>query len=82
MLDPKIEGKAPKLLFGGLISTFYALADINSNANTIEKRALIREGTQSAFSRLVHQVSDWCSGAAAYFGWVREAKRKNTRCGL
>jgi hypothetical protein len=31
---------------------------------------------------LVHQVSDWCSGAAAYFGWVREAKRKNTRCGL
>ncbi len=31
---------------------------------------------------LVHQVSDWCSGAAAHFGWVREAKRKNTRCGL
>jgi hypothetical protein len=31
---------------------------------------------------LVHQVSDWCSGAAAYFGWMREAKRENTRCGL
>src|ERR1700722_63252 len=30
----------------------------------------------------VHQVSDWCSGAAAYFGWMREAKRENTRCGL
>jgi hypothetical protein len=27
----------------------------------------------------VHQVSDWGSGAAAYFGWMREAKRENTR---
>jgi hypothetical protein len=33
-------------------------------------------------SALVHQVSDWGSGAAAYFGWMREAKRENTRCGL
>ncbi len=32
--------------------------------------------------RLVHQVSDWCSGAAANFDWMREAKRENTRCGL
>ena len=31
---------------------------------------------------LVHQVSDWCSGAAANFDWMREAKRENTRCGL
>jgi hypothetical protein len=31
---------------------------------------------------LVRQVSDWCSGAAANFGWMREAKRENTRCGL
>jgi four helix bundle protein len=31
---------------------------------------------------LVHQVSDWGSGAAAYFGWMREAKRENTCCGL
>jgi hypothetical protein len=30
----------------------------------------------------VHQVRGWCSGAAAYFGWMREAKRENTRCGL
>jgi hypothetical protein len=30
----------------------------------------------------VRQVSDWGSGAAAYFGWMREAKRENTRCGL
>jgi NitT/TauT family transport system permease protein len=30
----------------------------------------------------VHQVSDWCSGAAANFGWMREAKMENTRCGL
>jgi hypothetical protein len=33
-------------------------------------------------SLLVHQVRDWFSGAAAYFGWMREAKRENTRCGL
>ena len=32
--------------------------------------------------KLVHQVSDWCSGAAANFDWMREAKRENTRCGL
>jgi len=32
--------------------------------------------------KLVHQVRDWYSGAAAYFGWMREAKRENTRCGL
>ena len=31
---------------------------------------------------LVHQVRDWFSGAAANFGWMREAKRENTRCGL
>ena len=31
---------------------------------------------------LVHQVSDWCSGAAANFGWMREAKRENTLGGL
>jgi hypothetical protein len=31
---------------------------------------------------LVHQVCGWYSGAAAYFGWMREAKRENTRCGL
>ena len=59
MLNPKIEEKAPKLLFGGLITTFYALADINSNANTIEERALVRKGTLSAFSRL-----------SSAFGWL------------
>ena len=31
---------------------------------------------------LVHHVRDWFSGAAAYFGWMREVKRENTRCGL
>ena len=30
----------------------------------------------------MHQVRDWFSGAAAYFGWMRGAKRENTRCGL
>jgi hypothetical protein len=31
---------------------------------------------------VVHQVRDWYTGAAAYFGWMCEAKRENTRCGL
>src|SRR5262249_6056994 len=31
---------------------------------------------------LVRQVRGWYGGAAAYFGWMREAKRENTRCGL
>src|SRR6478752_3982972 len=31
---------------------------------------------------LVHQVSDWCSGAAANFGWMREAKRRIPRWSL
>jgi len=36
----------------------------------------------------VHQVRDWYSGGPsrtctnAYFGWMREVKRENTRCGL
>jgi tellurite resistance protein TerC len=34
------------------------------------------------WSLLVHQVRDWYSGAAAYFGRMRDAKRENTRCGL
>ena len=40
------------------------------------------DGQRARSPRLVHQVSDWCSGAAANFGWMREAKRENTRCGL
>jgi hypothetical protein len=31
---------------------------------------------------LEHQVSAWGSGAAVNFGWMREAKRENIRCGL
>jgi len=44
--------KSTKAFMWGLISTFYALADINSNANKIEERALVRGGALSAFSRL------------------------------
>src|SRR6516225_2737300 len=39
-------------------------------------------GMSLVLSFLVHQVRDWFSGAAANFGWMREAKRENTRCGL
>jgi len=31
---------------------------------------------------LVHQVRDWCSGAAADFGWMRDAKRENPQWSL
>jgi hypothetical protein len=31
---------------------------------------------------LVHHFRDWYSSAAVDFGWVRGAKRENTRCGL
>src|SRR5260221_6597757 len=31
---------------------------------------------------LVHHLRDSCSGAAAHFAQMREAKRENTRCGL
>jgi hypothetical protein len=31
---------------------------------------------------LVHHFRDWYSSAAADFGWVRGARRENTRCGL
>ena len=39
-------------------------------------------GSDRVAGDLVHQVNDWYSGAAANFGWVREAKWENTRCGL
>jgi hypothetical protein len=30
----------------------------------------------------VHQVCDWYGSAVAKFGWMRDARRANTRCGL
>jgi FixJ family two-component response regulator len=32
--------------------------------------------------KLVHHFRDWYSSAAVDFGWVRGARRENTRCGL
>jgi DNA-binding MarR family transcriptional regulator len=51
---------------------------------TLERTGLIhrKPGVARSIKLLVHQVSDWCSGAAANFDWMREAKRENTRCGL
>ena len=34
------------------------------------------------FDKTSAPVSDWSGGTAAYFGWMREAKSQNTRCGL
>jgi hypothetical protein len=65
VLNPKIEEKAPRLLFWGLISTFYALADINSNAKTSHERDLIRGGKPSAFSRLGPATADYLPPTAA-----------------
>jgi hypothetical protein len=44
--------------------------------------SLLSYQAKKAGVTLVHQVSEWCSGAAANFGWMREAKKENTRCGL
>jgi hypothetical protein len=77
-----------------LISDKHIFTPIPSGANLLIARLLI--GSQLAFYlkanhrfqprffllSLVHQIRDWFRGAAAYFGWMREAKRKNTRCGL
>jgi hypothetical protein len=38
-----------------------------------------KQRTPTSGGKLVHQVSDRGSSAAAYFGWMREAKRENTR---
>ena len=53
-------------------------------AEFVKRTELIRilHPFQENSETLVHQVRDWFSGAAAYFGWMREAKRENTRCGL
>jgi hypothetical protein len=45
-------------------------AKISRKAAEAQREDRIRE-LNYAFS-LVHQVSDWGSGAAAYFGWMRE----------
>jgi hypothetical protein len=37
---------------------------------------------QPIFWLLVHHFRDWYSSAAVDFGWVRGARRENTRCGL
>jgi DNA end-binding protein Ku len=66
---------------------FFSISPITSKSEKVAIKAyvLLRdalvESGKTAIS-LVHQVSDWCSGAAANFGWMREAKRENTRCGL
>ena len=72
------------------ISTAFAGQPADYNKPTVTAGTLVYlsnprrapDGPGSPAALLVHQVSDWCSGAAAHFGWVREAKRKNTRCGL
>ncbi len=54
----------------------------NKAQETYRKAGFRRHDRLLMTKLLVHQVSDWCSGAAANFGWMREAKRENTRCGL
>ena len=50
--------------------------------------SLFSDITRANTGDLVHQVRGWYSGGPsrtgtnAYFGWMRETKRENTRCGL
>jgi hypothetical protein len=55
---------------GGRLLTSPLLQD----ALTVHQRP---ERRQNFRAFLVHQVSDWGSGTAAKFGWMREAKREN-----
>ena len=55
------------------------VARIGHGPEALRQRILVRFRRND---HLVHQVSDWGSGAAANFDWMREAKRENTRCGL
>jgi hypothetical protein len=38
--------------------------------------------TENRWAMLVHHFRDWYSSVAVDFGWVRGARRENTRCGL
>ena len=80
----KYSAKTLLLAFWRTIDGYEAIHMIRKG-----KRAGVRarnRKTPSRYARkpapLVHQVRDWFSGAAAYFGWMREAKRENTRCGV
>jgi ATP dependent DNA ligase C terminal region len=66
----------------GLKETIDRLKPLFIDESPVENPPKIPEEIQWVQPRLVHQVSDWGSGAAGYFGWMREAKRENTRCGL
>src|SRR5260221_10254541 len=59
-------------------------AEVIESSLSNPSRFTIRTSGRSPLKKgdLVHQVSDWDSGAAVNFGWMREAKRENTRCGL
>jgi hypothetical protein len=53
-----------------------------SAASQCHPKAIRRPKYPESHTPIKHQVSDWGSGAAANFDWMREAKRENTRCGL
>jgi hypothetical protein len=61
--------------YNGLLANFFY--DSLPLGKTLSQQPLAK-----LMQGLVHQVGGWYSGAAAYFGWMREAKRENTRCGL
>ena len=65
------------------LAMVYALTnEVDLAFQALEVSIKILGGVTYGELQLVHQVSDWYSGAAANFGWMREAKRENTRCGL
>ncbi len=78
------SGKMHQLIAGDLIEFLNqaGLAGVKyRRASALRRLPSSVKESRNAIA-LVHQVSDWGSGAAANFGWMREAKRENTRCGL
>jgi|SRR5580700_1593236 hypothetical protein len=53
-----------------------------TNVRSLCRKMILSQLPESLFeplrapTELVHQVSDWGSGVAADFGWMREAKRR------
>jgi hypothetical protein len=59
--------------------SLHAINDVEALVTTCGAPRVQTVSSENRLGNLVHQVRGWYSGAAAYFGWMREAKRENTR---
>ena len=83
----RVDNENPALALGDELRINHPLClrmQRTTNVQDVKQREHFINGRVVGYPQfsVVHQVSDWCSGAAANFDWMREAKRENTRCGL